>query len=267
MTLPRPLVDAHFHVYTQDMPLADGAWHHPGEDASVARCLDTLDRFGVTLGVVSAASLYGTYNDYVLHALGRHPRLRATLMPDLGWDITQLSAYHAAGFRGVRFLWRPRADRPDIDSEPYRRLLRRCADLGWHVHITEKPHRIDSTIRSIENAGCNVVLDHLALIDTEAGVNDPGFRAALEAVERGRTWVKLSGGFRFLHEGLADAAAAALVAAAGWERMVWGSDWPFAGFEDRVSYESTLHDLARWVPDPAMQAAVTAHTPVRFFFT
>jgi predicted TIM-barrel fold metal-dependent hydrolase len=47
-----PLVDAHFHVYEQSMPLADGAWHHPGEDASVERALATLDAHGIPLGVV-----------------------------------------------------------------------------------------------------------------------------------------------------------------------------------------------------------------------
>ena len=265
--LPRPLVDTHFHIYTRDMPLAATAWHHPQEDASLELCLETLDRHGVALGVISAASLYGTYSDYVLQALKRHRRLRGTLMPDLGWDITQMEAYDAAGFRGVRFLWRPRDERPDITSEPYRRLLRRCADLGWHVHLTERAHRMDDTIRAIENAGVRLVLDHMALVETETGVNDPGFRAALDAIERGNTWVKLSAGFRFVQPGLADAVARELVAAAGWERLFWGSDWPFAGYEQAVSYESTLQDLARWVTDPAMQAAVGAHTPVRFFFS
>lgn len=263
----RPLVDAHFHIYTEDMPLTDGAWHHPGEDASLERCLAMLDRHGITLGVISAASLYGTYNDYVLHALRAQKRLRATLMPDFDWDITQLEAYDRAGFRGIRFLWRPRDERPDIDSEPYRRILRRCADLGWHVHLTDKPHRLDSSIRAIEDAGPAVVLDHMVLVDTEEGVDDPGFRAALDAIERGRTWVKLSGGFRFKRPGLADAMARALAASAGWERIFWGSDWPFAGFEDSVTYEQTLQDLVRWIPDPEMRTAVTAHTPVKFFFT
>lgn len=265
--LPRPLVDTHFHIYTRDMPLSATAWHQPTEDASLERCLNTLDSHGVTLGVISAASLYGTYSDYVLHALKHHRRLRGTLMPDLSWDITQMDAYDAAGFRGVRFLWRPREERPDLESEPYRRLLRRCADLGWHVHLTEKAHRLDDTIRAIENAGVRLVLDHMVLVDSDAGVNDSGFRVALEAVERGNTWIKLSAGFRFTREGLADEVARELVATAGWERLFWASDWPFAGFESDVSYASTLQDFARWVPDPAMQAAVGAHTPVKFFFT
>jgi predicted TIM-barrel fold metal-dependent hydrolase len=261
-----PLVDAHFHVYEQSMPLADGAWHHPCEDASVERALATLDAHGIPLGVISAASIYGTYNDYVRAALRRHRRLRATLMPDLDWDIHTLEAYRDDGFTGVRFLWRPLAEVPDIGSEPYRRLLRRCADLGWHVHLTDRPERIDGTIRAIEASGAAVVLDHLALIDTDLGVDDPGFRAVLDAIDRGRTWVKLSGGFRFKRPGLADAAARALVSAGGWERLMWASDWPFAGFEATMSYETALGSLADWVPDPEMRAAVAGGTALRFYF-
>ena len=262
-----PLVDSHFHIYTRSMPLADGAWHHPGEDASVERCLDTLDAHGVTFGVISAASIYGTYNDYVRQAIRTHKRLRATAMPDFDWDITVMEAYRNDGFTGVRFLWRPKDELPDITSEPYRRLLRRCADIGWHVHLTDRPERIDATIRALENAGVNVVLDHLCLIDTELGVNDPGFKACLAAIDRGRTWAKLSGGFRFKRAGLADASAQELVATGGWERVMWASDWPFAGFEDKVSYADTIADLTRWVPDPALRHCVTGRTPLRFYFT
>ncbi len=262
-----PLVDSHFHIYTQDMPLADGAWHHPGEDASTERCLETLDAHGVTFGVISAASIYGTYNDYVRAALKARKRLRGTLMPDLNWDIGVLERYKDEGFTGVRLLWRPLEKTPDIQSEPYRRLLRRCADLGLHVHLTERPERIAHTISAIEAAGANVVLDHMVLIDTELGVNDPGFKAALAAIERGKTWVKLSGWFRFKREGLPMAVARELVATGGWERLMWASDWPFAGFEDKITYADTIKALEDFVPDAAMQRRVSGQTPLRFYFT
>lgn len=261
-----PLVDSHFHIYTQDMPLADGAWHHPGEDASIERALKTLDANGVTFGVISAASIYGTYNDYVRAVLRKHRRLRATLMPDFDWDIGILERYRDEGFLGIRLLWRPKEKTPDINSEPYRRMLRRCADLGWHVHLTERPERMEHTIKAIENAGANVVLDHMVLIDTEDGINDPGFKAALAAIDRGKTWVKLSGGFRFKQPGLADKVAGELVATSGWERLMWASDWPFAGFENEITYTDTLNKLEEWVPDVSMRHCITGRTPLRFFF-
>lgn len=262
-----PLVDSHFHIYTRSMPLADGAWHHPSDDASIEQALEALDTHGVTFGVISAASIYGTYNDYVRKAVKANKRLRATVMPDFNWDISAMEAYRDDGFTGVRFLWRPMGKIPDIDSEPYRRLLRRCADIGWHVHLTDRPERIGDTIAALENAGVNVVLDHLCLIDTELGVNDPGFKACLAAVERGRTWVKMSAGFRFKRAGLADQSAQELVATGGWERVMWASDWPFASFEDQVTYADTIADLERWVPDREMRQCIGGRTPLKFFFT
>ncbi|WP_196258844.1 amidohydrolase family protein [Pelagibacterium limicola] len=262
-----PLVDSHFHVYTRDMPLLGSAWHRPGHDATIEMCLETLDAHGVVFGVISAASLYGTYNDYVRKALKAHSRLRATAIIDTAWDIYQLERMRDDGFVGLRLLWRPLAEIPDINSDAYRRLLRRCADLGWHIHLTDKPERLDATVRAIEDAGVNVVLDHIGLIDTAQGVNDPAFRAILAAIDRGRTWVKLSGGYRFTTQGLADSCAAALVNAGGWDRLVWASDWPFAAFEEKVTYADTIADLSRWVPNPDMRHAVGARTPLKLYFT
>lgn len=267
MTRPfAPLVDSHFHVYTTGMPLLDSAWHKPGHDATIEKCIETLDAHGVVFGVISAASLYGTYNDYVRQALRTYSRLRGTAIVDPNWDIYQLERMRDDGFVGLRLLWRPLDQVPDITSEPYRRLLRRCADLGWHIHLTDRPERLDATIRVIEAAGVNVVLDHIGLVDTPEGIDHLAFRAILDAVDRGRTWVKLSAGFRFKIEGLADRCAAALVDAGGWERLVWASDWPFAAFEDKVRYADTIAALERWVPDSDMRYAITARTPLKLFF-
>lgn len=262
-----PMVDAHFHIYTQEMPTADDAWHHPTHDATIEQGLALQAKNGVSFGVISAASIYGLYNDYVRRAVKAHRNLRATVMPDFNWDIRTMEAYRDEGFTGVRFLWRPKAELPDVTSEEYRRFLHRCADIGWHVHLTDRPHRIGSSIEALENAGVDVVLDHMCLIDTDEGVNDPGFKACLAAIERGRTWVKMSGGFRFTHAGLADQVAKELVAAAGWDRLMWASDWPFAGFEDQVTYADTVAQLERWVPDENMRHCVGGRTALKYYFT
>ena len=78
-----------------------------------------------------------------------------------------------------------------------------------------------------------------------------GFQAVLRAVERGRTWVKLSAGFRLPSEQAALDCAAELLKSAGPERLLWGSDWPFAAFESSMNYQQAVDGLARWVPDPA----------------
>ena len=144
-----PLVDSHFHIWRDDLPLIRAAWHKPPTNASVEQALELLDTHGVTFGVIAAASLYGTYNDYVRAALLKHRRLRATAIADPGMDIYQLEQMKRDGFVGIRFVWSILDEAPDINSDGYRMLLKRVADLDWHVHLTDRPHRIAATIAAV----------------------------------------------------------------------------------------------------------------------
>jgi predicted TIM-barrel fold metal-dependent hydrolase len=58
---------------------------------------------------------------------------------------------------------------------------------------------------------------------------------------------------------------AAVVAAFGTDRCVWGSDWPFIAVANRPDYEGELAALARWVPDAAARKAVLWDNPCRLF--
>jgi predicted TIM-barrel fold metal-dependent hydrolase len=262
-----PLVDSHFHLWRVGQPLADTAWHVEVADASIEEFVSILDRHGIVFGVIAAASIYGSYNDYVRQALKTHRRFRATATVSPQTDIYQLERMRDDGFVGIRFVWGLLDEIPDIRSGAYRVLLRRVADLGWHVHLTDREHRIASTIAAIEEAGAKVVVDHLGLFDTPEGVNGAAFKTLMAAVERGRTWVKLSAGFRFDPPSNARPYARALVDLTGGERLVWGSDWPFAGHEGEVTYEDTLAAIEDWVPDPVVRARICGETPLRLYFT
>lgn len=261
-----PLVDCHFHLYTPDLPLTDSAWHHPPSDATTEQFVALLDAHGIVFGVVAAASLQGTYNDYVRAALLKHRRLRATATVDPETDIYQIERMKADGFVGIRFVWGLLDEAPDITSGPYRKLLRRVADLGWHVHLTERPHRIAHTIAAVERAGARLVIDHLAHFDLPEGIGSAAFQSVLRAVDRGRTWVKLSAGFRFERPETAAAYARELVRVAGGERLVWGSDWPFAAYEDKVTYSDTLAAFRAWVPDARLRRQIGGETALRLYF-
>lgn len=261
-----PLVDSHFHIWTTDLPLIATAWHREVTEASTERLLKLLDDHGVLFGVVAAASLHGTYNDYVRQALRRHRRLRATATVNPETDIYQLEQMKADGFVGIRFVWSVRDEIPDIESSPYRMLLRRVVDLDWHVHLTDRPERLAQTIASVERSGAKLVIDHMGHIDRPEGINHPAFQAILRSVERGRTWVKLSGGFRLKTKERAAAYARELVRVAGGDRLMWASDWPFAAYEDCVTYADVLADFASWVPDAKLRRKIGGETPLRFYF-
>lgn len=261
-----PLVDSHFHVWRADLPLTAAAWHTPPGDATIEDCIATLDRHGILFGVVAAASIHGLYNDYVRAALRRHRRLRATATLAPTTSIYEMERMAADGFVGIRFVNSVTDDVPDLRSAEYRLLLKRVADLGWHVHVTDKPHRIAGTIAAIEASGADLVIDHLGHFDLPEGVNSAAFKAVLAAVERGRTWVKLSGGFRYHPTTNAKPYAEALVALTGGERLLWGSDWPFAGHEGQVRYADTIAAIEDWVPDPSTRARICGTEPLKFYF-
>lgn len=261
-----PLVDAHFHIYTTDLPLDAAAWHRPPEDADCDRLLAVLDAHGVLFGVVAAASLHGEYNDHVRDALRRHRRLRATAIVSPTASRYELERMASDGFVGIRFVWSLLDDPPDISSPEYRILLRRVADLGWHVHLIERPERVGAMMRAIEAAGATVVIDHIGLPRPANGLADPAFRAVVDAVERGRAWVKLSGGYRLDPPESAAAYVRELIRITGGERLVWASDWPFAAFERRMTYAQAIADFRAWVPEPALRRRIGGRNPLQLYF-
>src|SRR5438445_789927 len=72
-----PLVDAHVHVFTQDMPLVDNPRHAPTYSFTMEQLIATMDAHGVQFGVIAAASPWGDYNDYTIAALRAQPASRA----------------------------------------------------------------------------------------------------------------------------------------------------------------------------------------------
>lgn len=261
-----PLVDTHAHVFGEQMPVSDTAWHHPPAPAPVEAYLDVLDRFGVHFGVIAAASIFGDYNDYAIEAIRAHRRLKATVIVSPDIDPYALKEMDRDGVVGIRLQFRNVDTPPDLGSFAYQRLFRRIADLGWHVHLHDEGARLPNFIEKIEDAGPRLVIDHFGRPCPDAGTESPGFRAVLAAVQRGRTWVKLSAAFR-IREGLTSATLTEkLLSEAGTGRLLWGSDWPFASFEDRMSYDTVLRTYFDDVPDPRTRDEID-RTALKFYFS
>ena len=88
----------------------------------------------------------------------------------------------------------------------------------------------------------------------------------LRSAQTGRLWVKLSAGFRLESQAFANKMAAALLSDLGPDRLVWGSDWPFANFESQMSYQDARATFETWVPE-AMRTQVGNTTPRAFYFS
>jgi predicted TIM-barrel fold metal-dependent hydrolase len=258
-----PLVDTHVHVFRQAMPLIPDPRHSPSYEFTAEQLEATLDEHGVKFCVVAAASPWGDLNDYVVQSLRTRPLWRGTVILDpvttTRQELEQLARERIVGVRlpfiGLREL-------PDLESWEYRRFLYRLADLDWHVHLHLDGPRIPQVLPALERSGVKIVIDHIGRPDPVLGEKCAGFEAVTRSVEKGRTWVKLSAGYRLGEH--AAPLARELCRRVGYERMLWASDCPFVG-QESTTYRSTIDWLAEAVPDP-LQRQVLGLNAIDLYF-
>ena len=244
-----PLVDTHVHLFRRGMPIVPNPRHTPDYEVTAEQLEATLDEHGVKFCVIAAASPWGDCNDYVVQSLRTHPLWRGTAILDPETtnrhDLDQLAR---DGMVGVRLSFITESQMPDLRSWAWRRFLWRLADMDWHVHLHLDGPRIPQVLPALEESGVKVVIDHIGRPDPVLRERCEGFQAVVRSIEKGRTWVKLSGGYR-LGDHSAELARE-MCRQVGYDRMLWASDCPFVGAES-TPYRSTIDWLAQAVPDPA----------------
>ncbi|RZA26261.1 MAG: amidohydrolase [Proteobacteria bacterium] len=260
------------------MPLASGAWIRPDYAFAAEDLLRELDRHGIHFAVISALSISGNYNDYLIDQLRRHRRLRGTAIVPPATDRYILNRMRDDGIVGIRLQLARSDGLADFRSDEYRLLFRRARDLGWHVHVAIEGQNLPPVLDALLESGVDIVIDHFGHPDPAAPLDCVGFRAMLAAVDKGHTWVKMSGGFRLPGtaawrenpdgdlESLAQQVAQELIAQVGTDRLLWGSDAPFVGYEKRMNYENVLASYQRWVPDEIKRDEMS-RTALKLYFS
>ncbi|WP_342731227.1 amidohydrolase family protein [Bradyrhizobium sp. B117] len=242
---PAGATDCHFHTYDKTYPAVKGATLLP-EDALPDDYRALQRRIGVTRGVIVQPSTYGTDNRLQIasrQALGAENFRVVAVVPE---DISDadLRRLDEQGVRGVRFnLGFPGV----LTVESLKPLAPRLADLGWHCQINMRPKQIEDHADLLASLPGRLVFDHLAQVPQPGGVESAPFKIIRGLLDRGKTWVKLSGPYVSSKQGAPDYADAGAVAAAyvkaAPERMVWGSDWPHPSERDSKPDDARLFDL------------------------
>lgn len=245
-----PLVDTHVHVFRRGMPLLPNPRHNPDYEFTAEQLEATLDQHGVKFCVIAAASPWGDCNDYVVQSLRTRPLWRGTVILEPTVGRHELDQLARDGIVGVRLPFISAKELPDLTTFEWRRFLWRLADLDWHVHLHLDGPRIPQVLPHLERAGVKIVIDHIGRPDPVLRERSEGFEAMVRSVETGRTWVKLSGGYRLGDHSVA--LARELCRRVGYERMLWASDCPFVGVES-TTYQSTVDWIHEAVPDDAMR--------------
>jgi predicted TIM-barrel fold metal-dependent hydrolase len=243
-----PFVDTHAHAFLTSLPMEPGRRYTPTRDCPTEAYLAVLAAADIGAGVLVQPSFLGTDNSYLLQALERYPdRLRGIAVVDPRIADRDLEAMNQSGIVGIRFnlIGKDAAILRQPDTQA---LVRRIDRLGWQVEVQCHGRDIGLVLDAMAGFGGPLVFDHFGLPDANLGVRDQGFRGLLAEGASGRTFVKVSAGYR--NKGLDVASCAgALLAVLGPRRLVWGSDWPFTQFEASASFAGVVNELRRWIPD------------------
>ncbi|HWW64977.1 MAG TPA: amidohydrolase family protein [Sphingomonadaceae bacterium] len=269
-TAEGPLIDCHAHVWGPGMPFVSTAWVRPDYVYSAEDLLADLDAHGVRYGVIAAASLFGTYNDYSIRALRAHKRLRATANVDPTVDFHTLEAMRADGIVGVRLQWFGLDPLPDIGGDDFQRLCCRLRDLGMHIHLNIEGDRLVEVASRLIDTGVRLVIDHFGWHDPAPRLAAPSYQGMVRLLDRGNVWVKMTSAFRHPDAKCPDRDLPAeyardLLRRFGPEKLFWGSDAPFIRHEDVASYGMAIDMLNHIVPDAATRRAI-GENGYRFYF-
>lgn len=252
-----PYVDTHAHVFRTNLPMVPNRRYTPARDCPTQSYLAELSAHDVGLGVLVQPSFLGVDNSYMLSALDRYgDRLRGIAVVDPFVSDDDLLAMRDTGVVGIRFNMIGR-DIGELASAETRALLRRIDALGWQVEVQAHGRDLPRVFHALETFHGPLVIDHFGLPDPLQGVRDPGFRALLAEGANGRTFVKMSAGYRCGGFDVASCAGA-LLAILGPRRLLWGSDWPFTQYESGRSFSSMVNELHRWVPDKTARDMIDA---------
>lgn len=273
--LPQGACDTHVHIlgpYAQFPQAPDRGYTAP--EAPVDKLRQMMDTLGLARCVIVHVTAHGDDLRVTLDALRQlRPNARGIAIFNPNTADLEMNLLHQDGIRGIRLT-------PLIGDDPtfedLERLTKRIARLNWHlVLMPASPQSWLKLAPRLSDLPVEVVLDHFAWrgwdIADSSGVNQPGFRALVDAAKTGRCWVKLAGPERFGKSAAPRHAdvlpyARALVEAQP-DRLIWGSDWPHVrSWDHPVPDDAALVELlAEWIPDETIRNRVLVDNPARLY--
>ena len=227
-------------------------------------------RIGTERTVIVQPAAYGTDNRVTLDAIAQLGNARgvAVVHPDV--SDAELRTLHEGGVRGIRFtVFDPATAVTKIEMiEP---LAKRMADIGWHVQIHMRGDQIVANADMLRRLPSTIVIDHMGRVPFPDGTSHAAFKIVRDLIDRGRTWVKLSGAYQDTKIGpptYADATGARAGLCQGRARAHGVGQRLAASDGEGQADDALLFDLlSQWAPDAATRQRILVDNPadtVRF---
>jgi D-galactarolactone isomerase len=264
--------DCHLHIFDPRYPRKVALPTHHAAWATVADYRLFQRRLGLSRAVIVSPTSYGFDNRCLVEALEAFgDRARGIAAVKLDISDAELDQLNAQGVRGIRLY----AERGRTRPEDYALYGRRVARLGWHLQIAvgREENALVNLERFLEHLPCPLVFDHMGYVPQPQGIGDPGVAVLRRLLDRGNTWVKLSGVYirsKVGHPTYADVnVLAAELARAAPQRVLWGSDWPHTVVQDpqlKPDGARLFDQLAEWVPDATLRRRVLVDNPQSLYW-
>lgn len=261
-TMPEQACNAHLHIIDPSFP-------NDGKAESQAGTVETYrtlaQRLKLPRAVFVQAKPFGLDNACLLDAISRFGRENARGIAVVNASVTEqeLKKLHEGGVRGIRFsVWNPQ--NAVVSFEDCKPLSERIKDMGWNVQLHMSAAQIALYADVIRKLECKVVIDHMGRLDPKLGIQDPAYSVLREMIDRGNTWIKLSGPYLNTCTGApwADATETArAIAAYAPERMVWGSDFPHVTEAVKPEEDTLVDMIPLWLPTQRARQLAMADNP------
>ena len=274
LATPKGAIDTHVHVFAPSYQLSPGRGYNP-PPSTLADLKQLHAMLGIDRVVFTQPSVYGVDNSAILDgmaALNAESANRARAVVAMTMDIRddELEALDARGVRGVRLNTDNKGGMPiEIGAIPD--LAARIAPLRWHVEFLFPGKDIIALMPILAAVRVPISIAHFAYQPATAGVNAPGFRALIELMRRGNTWMKISGANRVSATDLppyddVKPMAQVLVETAP-DRIMWGTDWPHPNMKREAPDDGALVDvIPKVAPTVAQQKALLVDNPMRLYW-
>lgn len=261
IAVPADACDAHMHIVGpfDQYPLRETRSLLPPE-STLHDYRQVRQALGIQRSVIVQPSFFAKDNECTLdavEALGGTARAVVVIEPDIAEQT--LDSMHSRGARGVR-IQRIVAGGASLDD--IEEIAARIQPFGWHLQFFMDAKDIAELAPRLRRLPVDTVFDHMAHVDAASGTDGPGFKALLDLMQVGKTWVKLSNAFW-----TPDPDRARRLIAANDQRVVWGSDWPHIGYRGAPPDDGRLIDaIAEWTQDETTRRRILVDNPGRLYF-
>jgi len=263
--VPPGSCDCHAHIFgpRDRFPFSPERSYTP-EDCSADQYRDMLATLGFDRGVLVQGGAHGTDNAAMLDAMERlGPRIKGIAVLPPGTPLREREALHARGVRGFRMST---VVSGGVGFDQLEALAAEAGEMGWHLllhfHRSEELVAVADRLRGLR---CHYVLDHLARIRADEGLDSPAFSTVMSLLDTDRCWIKLASLYRLSSQPYPHADMLPMihrVVAARPDRMIWGSNWPHPIHTGPMPNDGDLVDLIPlWVPDAAERQRMLVDNP------